>query len=116
MYSPVPNGEQPDDEEGSTGGSADLDYVEDSEGSGDDPEGSEEEIQFPLRTEHHSKQRQDPAAIPSRTLASSTRNPKRDCAATSESTEKAAKQHRSDAPKPRKALPRMKIAVPVASM
>ena len=115
MYSPVPNGEQPEDGEESAGGSADVDYADDSEGSDDDLEEIEEEVQARPRIERRTKQREDPEAAPSRTLASSTRNPKRDRAATPGLTEKAAKQPRSDTPKPRKALPRIKIAVPVAS-
>ena len=115
MYSPVPNGEQPDDEEGSTGGSADVYYADDSEDSGDDLEEGKVEVQALPRIERRTKQREDPEAVPSKTLVSSTRNPKRDRAATSEPTEKVAKQPRSDAPKPRKALPLMKITVLVTS-
>ena len=115
MYSPVPNGEQPDNEEGSADGSADVDYADDSKGSDDDLEEGEVEAQAPLRIERRTKQREDPEAAPSKTLASSTRNPKHDRATTPRLTEKAAKQPRLDAPKPRKALPRIKIAVPVAS-
>jgi hypothetical protein len=115
MYSPVPNGEHPDEEEGSVDGSADGDYADDSEGSDDDLEEDEVEAQVPSRTERHTKQQNDPEVAPSKTVASSTRNPKRDRVATSGSTEKAAKQLKPDAPKPRKALPRIKITVPVAS-
>ncbi|KAI5008426.1 hypothetical protein ZWY2020_009474 [Hordeum vulgare] len=109
MYSPVPNGEQPDEGEESAHDSANVDFAEDIEGGDDDSEESEEEVRSPARIEHQPKQREDPAAVPSRTLASSTRNSKPERAATSESTKKAAKRPRSDAPKPRKALPRMKI-------
>ncbi|KAI4997998.1 hypothetical protein ZWY2020_053340 [Hordeum vulgare] len=109
MHSPVPNGDQLDVGGESKGGSTDNDYVEDSKGSEDDSEESEEEIQSPPRTEFRSKHHHDPAATPSKTLASSTRNVKRDQAATTESAEKAAKQPKPDAPKPRKALPRMRI-------
>ncbi|KAI5012805.1 hypothetical protein ZWY2020_025071, partial [Hordeum vulgare] len=109
MYSPVPNGEQPNDGEESANDSVEVDHAEDSEGGANDLEEGEEEVQSPPCTEHRSKQRQDPAVVPSRTLASSTRNPKHDRAVPSESTEKAAKQPRSNAPKPWKALPRMKI-------
>lgn len=117
MYSPVPNGGRSwhDGGEESAGGSVDTDYADDGEGGDDDSEESEEDVPSPPRTEQRSKQRQDPAALPSKTLASRTRNPKRDRAATSESTEKVAKQPNSAPPKPRKALPRMKIIVSVAS-
>jgi hypothetical protein len=116
MYSPVPNGEQPDEDEGSVDGSVDGDYADDSESSDDDLEEDEVEAQVPSRTKCRTKQQEDPGVAPSKTVASSTRNPKRDRAATSGSAEKAAKQLKPDAPKPRKALPRIKIAVPVASM
>ena len=115
MFSPVPNGEQLEDGEVSAGGSVDKDHVNDSEDGDDDTEESEDEVQSPPRTERRSKQNQDPEVVPSRTVASSTRNPKRGRAATPESSEKIAKQPRPDAPKPRKALPRIKITVPVAS-
>ncbi|XP_044960735.1 uncharacterized protein LOC123411834 isoform X2 [Hordeum vulgare subsp. vulgare] len=69
-----------------------------------------------LRTPSHDPSiRHDPVATPSNTLVSSTRNVKRDRAVATGSAEKAAKQPKPDAPKPRKALPQMRIAVPVAS-
>jgi hypothetical protein len=114
MISPVPNGEQLKDGEVRAGSSADVDIVENSEGSNDDSEESEDEVQSP-HSERRSKRGQDPEAVPSKTVASSTRNMKHGWAAMPESTEKATKQPRYDAPKPRKALPRMKIQVPVAS-
>ncbi|KAI5017563.1 hypothetical protein ZWY2020_042451 [Hordeum vulgare] len=115
MYSPVANGGQPDDGEESAGGNIVTDYGDDSEGGDDDSEESEEYVESPPRAEQRSKQHQDPATVPSRTLPSRTRNPKRDRAATYESTKKVAKQPKSALPKPRKALPHMKIGVPVAS-
>ncbi|KAI4987810.1 hypothetical protein ZWY2020_028568 [Hordeum vulgare] len=93
----------------SEGGSANNDYAEDSKGSEDDSEESEEEIESPPHIESRSKHHHDTAATPSKTLASSTRDVKRDRAATSELAEKAAKQPNPDAPKPRKALSRMRI-------
>ncbi|KAI4977955.1 hypothetical protein ZWY2020_014509 [Hordeum vulgare] len=115
MHSPVPNGDQLDVGAEREGGSADSDYAEDNEGSKDDLEESEEEIESPPCTESRSKHRHDPAATPSKTLVSSTRNVKRDRAATTELAEKAAKQPKPHAPKPRKAIPRMRIAMPVSS-
>ncbi|KAI5021535.1 hypothetical protein ZWY2020_058265 [Hordeum vulgare] len=109
MHTPMPNGDQLDVGGESKGGSADNDYAEDSEGSEDDSEESEEEIQPPPRPESQSKHRHDPTATPSKILVSSTRNMKHDRAATTESVEKAAKQPKPDAPKPWKALPRMRI-------
>ena len=55
MYSPVPNGEQPDDEEGSADGSADVDYADHSEGSDDNLEEGEVEAQAPPCIEHRTK-------------------------------------------------------------
>jgi hypothetical protein len=115
MFSPVPNGEQLEDGEVSAGGSVDEDHVDDSEDHEDDSEESEDEVPSPPRNERHSKKNQDLEAVPSKTVASSTRSSKRGRAATPESTEKAAKQPKPDVPKPRKALPRIKIQVPVAS-
>ncbi|XP_044972476.1 uncharacterized protein LOC123439929 [Hordeum vulgare subsp. vulgare] len=115
MHSPVPNMDQLDVGRESEGGSVDNDYGEDIEGSKDDSEESEEENQSPLRPESRSKHRHDLATTPSKTLVSSTRNVKHDRAATTESAEKTAKQLKTNAPKPRKALPRMRIVVPVAS-
>lgn len=48
-------------------------------------------------------------------MAFSSRNVKRDRAVATDSAKKAAKQPKPDVPKPQKALPRMRIVVPVAS-
>ncbi|KAI4991381.1 hypothetical protein ZWY2020_039752 [Hordeum vulgare] len=109
MHSPVPNEALLDVGGESEGGSTDIDSAEDSEGSEDDSEESEEEIQSPLCTEPRSKKHHDPGASPSKTLAYSTRNVKHDRVAASESAENLAKQPKPDAPKPRKALHRMRI-------
>ncbi|KAI4980669.1 hypothetical protein ZWY2020_021154 [Hordeum vulgare] len=111
MYSPMPNGENLDAGGENEGGSTDSDYAKESEGSEDDSEESEEELQSPPYNETRSKHRQDPAAIPSKTLVSSTRNVKRDRTVTTESAEKAAKQPKPNAPKPRKALPEMRLNI-----
>lgn len=120
MISLVPNGEQLEDGEVSAGGSVDGERADDSEDDEDEEEdsewvGSEDDAPSPRRKERRSKLNQDPEAAPSKTVASSTRNIKRGRTTTSESTEKASKQPKPDVPKPRKALPRMKIQVPVAS-
>ena len=115
MPSHVPNVDQLDVCGESEGGSTDSDYAEDSEVSEADSKESEEDIQSPSRTESRSKHHHDPVATPRKTLLSSTRNVKRDRAATTESAEKPAKQRKPDAPKTWKALPRMRIAMPVTS-
>ena len=116
MYSPVPNGEQNVEGVESEGDSADISYAEDSEGSDDDSEESEEfEVQSPPRTEGHSKRHQDPAIDQGRTVESTTRSSKRNRTPTPDPTEKVAKQPKVTPAKPRKALPRIKVAVPIAS-
>ncbi|KAI4978033.1 hypothetical protein ZWY2020_014587 [Hordeum vulgare] len=110
MHSLVPNGAHLDIGGESKGGSIDSDYDEDNEGSEDDSGESEEENQSPPCPESRYKHRHDPVSTPSKTLVSSTRNVKRDRAVATEYAEKAAKQPKPDAPKPRKTLPRMKIS------
>ncbi|KAI5012881.1 hypothetical protein ZWY2020_025147 [Hordeum vulgare] len=110
LHSLVPNGEQLDLGGESEGGSADIEYVDDSE---DALEDIEEEEQSPPRREPRTKQRHDPSAAPSKTVASSNRSVKRDRAVAPDSAEKATKQSKPDAPKLRKALPRMRIIVHV---
>ena len=115
MYSPVPNGEQLEEGEVSAGDSVDEGHVDDSEEEEYDSEESDDEVPSPPRHERRTKRNQDPEAVPSKTVASSTRSSKRGQVATPESTEKAAKQPKPDVPKLRKALPCIKIQVPVAS-
>ena len=118
MSSPVPNGEQPvggaESEHGSVGGS----YAEDSEEGSEDSEGSDdaESSQSPeQRYEHGSKRAQDPSVDPEKEATPSAKTPKRTRTSSPAPTEKAAKQPKVTTPKPRKALPRIKVAVPVAS-
>lgn len=105
MHSAVPNEDQLDVSGESKGGKVDNDYADDSEGSKDDSEESEEEIQTPPRTESRPKHHHDLTTTPSKSLVSRTRNVKHDQAAATESAEKAAKQPKPHVPKPRKALP-----------
>uniref|UniRef100_A0A8I6X8C3 Uncharacterized protein n=1 Tax=Hordeum vulgare subsp. vulgare TaxID=112509 RepID=A0A8I6X8C3_HORVV len=115
MYSPVPNGAQLEVKEGSMEGSAESDYVEDNEETKDDSEESEDEVSSPSRVEPQSKQRHNPADTPNKTLASSGRSTKRVRGASNESAENSAKLLKPSKSKPQKALPRMRISVPVAS-
>ena len=116
MYSPVPNGGQNFEGVGSEGDSDNISYAEDSEGSGDDSEESKEvEVVSPPRTEGRSKQHQDPAVAQGRTVGSTTRSSKRTRTPTPEPTEKVAKQPKVTTTKPWKALPRIKVVVPIAS-
>ena len=116
MYSPVPNGEQNVEGVGSEDNSASVSYAEDSDNSDDDSEESEEvEVLSPSRTEGRSKRRQDPAIDQGRTVESTARSSKRNRTPTPDPTEKVAKQPKVTPAKPRKALPRIKVAVPIAS-
>uniref|UniRef100_A0A8I6XDB1 Uncharacterized protein n=1 Tax=Hordeum vulgare subsp. vulgare TaxID=112509 RepID=A0A8I6XDB1_HORVV len=91
LHSPVPNGEQFDIRGESEGGRVDGDYTDDSEESEDDSDYSEEENQSPPRPKPRSKQHHDPVIVLTNTLASSSRNVKRDRAVPTDSAEKAAK-------------------------
>ena len=116
MYSPVPNGGQNFEGVGSEGDSDSISYVEDSEGSTDDSAESEEvEVVSPPRTEGRFRKRHDPALDRSRTGGSTTRSSKRSQMSTPEPTEKVAKQPKVTTTKPRKALPRIKVDMPIAS-
>ena len=114
MYSPMPNGEQHLEGAESEGGSADIEYADDSEDNSDDSNSSEE-VESPPCTERRTKANQDPSANQGKALASSGRNPKRTRTATPDPTEKIVKHLKVAPPKPRKALPRIKVTVPVAS-
>lgn len=98
----------------SEGGSADFDYADDSENGSDDSDDSEE-VESPPRTERHTKANQDPSVGQSKAPVSGVRNPKRTRTATPDPIEKTAKQLKTAPPKPRKALPRIKVTVPIAS-
>jgi hypothetical protein len=120
MISLVPNGEQLEEGEVSEGDSVDEERADDSEGADGGEEdsewiASEDDALGQRRKERRSKQNQDPEAVPSKTVASSTRNSKRGRNPTPESAGKAPKLSKPGVSKARKALPRMKITVPVAS-
>jgi hypothetical protein len=110
MYS-MPNGEQDQEGEASGGESGDeKSNEEDEEESEDSSDG--EEVDSPPRSERRSKQTHDPASIRGKATAQTS---KRTRTSSPVPTEKAAKQLKVAPPKPRKALPRIKINVPVAS-
>ena len=114
MYSAGPNGDQLVEGMVSDGGSADMDYANDSEDDGDDSDDSEE-VESPPRTEHRTKQTQDPAASQGMVVVSTVKNQKRTRTPNPDPTEKTAKQAKAVPPKPRKAPPRIKVTVPIAS-
>jgi hypothetical protein len=113
MYS-MPNGEQHQEGVGSDDESADWHYADDSEEDSKDS-GSSEEVNLPPHSERRSKQSQDPAGGRGKAVSPSAKIPKRTRTSTPEPTEKAAKQAKVVPLKPWKALPRIKVAVPVAS-
>ena len=59
MYSPVPNGEP---HHGESEGSGDFEYADDSGDNVSDDSDDDDEVESPPRSEHRSKQTQDPAA------------------------------------------------------
>uniref|UniRef100_A0A8I6WJE4 Uncharacterized protein n=1 Tax=Hordeum vulgare subsp. vulgare TaxID=112509 RepID=A0A8I6WJE4_HORVV len=129
-YSPVSNGNPAKEEEGSQEGSVDsAEYVSD---SGETEEETEVEVGEvgeqslpPPPSEPRTKHRQEPAApsappaAPSAPPASpvdpSAQSVKRTRDAVAEPTDQPSKVAKPSGPKPRKALPRMRIVVPVAS-
>uniref|UniRef100_A0A8I7B0T7 Uncharacterized protein n=1 Tax=Hordeum vulgare subsp. vulgare TaxID=112509 RepID=A0A8I7B0T7_HORVV len=126
-YSAVSNGNPAEEEEGCQEGSVDsVEYVSD---SGEKEEETEEEDgeqnSPPSRPEHQTKRRHDPAAppappaapsaSPAPPVAPSARSAKRTRDAAAEPVNQPSKVAKPSGPKPRKALPQMRIAVPVAS-
>ena len=94
--------------------SAEWEYAND--GDEDDEDSiSGEEVDSPPRSERRSKQSQDPAGGRGKTAPPSTQVQKRTRTSSPEPLEKAAKQPKVALPKTRKALPKIKVDVPVAS-
>uniref|UniRef100_A0A8I6X2F9 Uncharacterized protein n=1 Tax=Hordeum vulgare subsp. vulgare TaxID=112509 RepID=A0A8I6X2F9_HORVV len=139
-YSAVSNGNPAEEEEGSQEGSADsAEYVSDSGETEEETEEEEEEdgeqSSPPSPPEHRTKRRHDPAALsappaapsalptppvapsapPAPPVALSARSVKRTRDAAAEPMNQPSKVAKPSGPKPRKALPRMRIVVPVAS-
>ncbi|KAI5016378.1 hypothetical protein ZWY2020_006229 [Hordeum vulgare] len=117
LHSSVPNGNTLDLSEGSMEDSAETeDYVNGSEETKEEEsEESEEEDLSPSRPEPRTKQRHDPAGTPSKPLATSGRIAKPVRGSSGEPVELPTKVSKPSGPKPWKALPRMRIALPVAS-
>ena len=87
----------------------------DSNAEDSDESSSSEEVESPPRSERRSKQTHDPAGGRGKAVASSRQAPKRTRTSTPDPTEKAPKQPKVAPVKPRKALPKIKVDVPVAS-
>nr|XP_045084547.1 nucleolar and coiled-body phosphoprotein 1-like [Aegilops tauschii subsp. strangulata] len=113
MYS-MPNGEREQEGEGSGGDSSDWH----SDGGGDEESedsSSGEEVDSPPRSERRSKQRQDPASVRGKVTPPTGQTSKRTQTSSPVPTKKALKQPKVASSKPRKALPKIKVAVPIAS-
>uniref|UniRef100_A0A8I6WPL7 Uncharacterized protein n=1 Tax=Hordeum vulgare subsp. vulgare TaxID=112509 RepID=A0A8I6WPL7_HORVV len=129
-FSPVSNGNPTEEEEGSQEGSVEsAEYVSDSgeseEETSEEEEEDEEPDSPPPQTEHRTKRRHEPA-VPSAPPASSSAPPTAPVVPSARSTKRArdaavepagqsSKAAKPSGSKPRKALPRMRVAVPVTS-
>ncbi|KAI4988673.1 hypothetical protein ZWY2020_035913 [Hordeum vulgare] len=124
-HSAVSNGNPVEEEEGSQEGSADsAEYVSHSGETEEEDEESGEQSSSPSPPEHRTKRRDDPAAPPASPaapsappappVAPSARSVKRTRGASAEPVNHPSKVAKPSRPKPRKALPRMRIVVPVA--
>ena len=115
MFS-VPNGDQAQDGEEGVGDISEWKSDEDTEEESEDSSSGKEVESPPHGGERRSKEKHDPGVVRSRTGPSSSQTPKRARTATPDPTEKASKQPKVTAAKPRKALPKIKVDVPIASM
>ena len=115
MYS-VPNGEQEQDPEGEASGGDSGEW--DSNGGGDeesDDPSEEEEVESPPRRERRSKLDQERPSAREKAIAQTGQSSKRPQTSSPTPTEKASKHPKVAKQKPRKALPKIKIDIPVAS-
>ena len=119
MYS-MPNGVQEQTEEDdASGGESKEEWQSDGEEEEDDDGSSEEEEEEevdPPRTERRSKLTHDPASARDKATVQTGQSSKRPRTSSPAPTEKAPKQSKVVVQKTRKALPRIKIDVPVASV
>ena len=115
MYS-MPNGEQEQDPEGEASGGESCEWHSDREGDEEsDDLSDEEEVDSPPRRERRSKLTHDPASARDKATVQTGQLSKRPRTSSPAPTEKAPKQSKVVVQKTRKALPRIKIDVPVAS-
>ena len=112
----MPNGEQEQEQEGEASGGDSGDWHSDGGGDEESEDSSSgEEVDSPPRSERRSKQRQDPTSVRGKAVAQSAHTSKRPRTSSPIPTEKAPKQLKVAPSKPRKALPKIKVDVPVAS-
>uniref|UniRef100_A0A8I7B2S3 Uncharacterized protein n=1 Tax=Hordeum vulgare subsp. vulgare TaxID=112509 RepID=A0A8I7B2S3_HORVV len=129
-FSPVSNGNPAEEEEGSQEGSVEsAEYVSESgeseEETSEEEEEDEEQDSPPPQIEHRTKRRHEPAvpsappasssAPPTALVVPSARSTKRARDATAEPAGQSSKAAKPSGSKPRKAVPRMRVAVPVTS-
>ncbi|KAI5019171.1 hypothetical protein ZWY2020_044059 [Hordeum vulgare] len=120
LHFAVSGGDPVEEEEGSMEGSASsVVYVfhsrETEEETKEEEEESEEQSSSPSPPERRTKHRHDPAVPPAPPVAQSARNVKRTRCSSAEPVDQPSKVAKPSGSKPQKALPRMRIAVPVAS-
>ena len=126
MYS-MPNGEQEQDPEGEASGGESGEWHSDEEEDeeSDDPS-DEEEVDLPPRRERRSKHTHDPASAPDLVVAPIGQSSKRPRTSSPMPTEKPPKQSKvaplptpkvpkAISSKPPKALPQIKVTVPIIS-
>ena len=88
----------------------------DSDSEESDDSSISDEVKSPPRSERHTKQTHDLAGGRGKAVASRTQALKRIRTSTHDKAEKAPKQPKVAPAKPQKALPKMKVDVPVASV
>ena len=115
MYS-MPNGEQEQDLEGEASGGDSGGWTSDGEGGGEsDNSSDEEEVESPPRREGRSKLDQERPSAREKEIAQDGQSSKRPQTTSPTPTEKASKHPKVAEPKLRKALPKIKIDIPIAS-
>ena len=115
MYS-MPNGEQEQALEGEASGGESGEWTFDGEGDGGSDDSSDgEEVESPPRIERRSKLDQERPSARDKATAQAGQSSKHPRVSSPTPTEKAPKHPKVAEPKTRKALPKIKIDIPVAS-
>ena len=115
MYS-MPNGEQGQDLEGEASGGDSGEWTSDSEGGGGSDDSSDgEEVESPPHRERRSKLDQERLSARDKATAQAGQSSKRPRISSPTPTEKAPKHPKVSELRTRKALPKIKIDIPVAS-
>ena len=115
MYS-MPNGEQEQALEGEASGGNSGEWTSDSEEDEEsDDLSDEEEVESPPRRERRSKLDQERPSAHEKAIAQTGQSSKRPRTSSPTPTEKVSKHLKVAAQKPRKALPKIKIYIPVTS-